>query len=313
VTAVPARRSAAEQAAVAARLRAAGCVYAEEEARLLAAAAVSAADLDALVARRAAGQPLEHVVGWAEFCGLRIAVDPGVFVPRRRTEFLVAQAALCWPGATPRNPPPIRRLGEDTPAAHLPAPPETGGATPRNPPLPIVVDLCCGSGALGVALAAVAGPAEVHAVDTDPAAVRCARRNLAATGGHVYQGDLFGPLPPGLRGRVAVLLANVPYVPSGEIGLLPVEAREHEARIALDGGSDGLAVFRRVVAAAPAWLAPGGSLLTEVSERQAGAAATAASEAGLVPRIARSAAQGATVIIAAAPAGRPGRAGASLA
>ncbi len=156
----------------------------------------------------------------------------------------------------------------------------------------------------------MAGPAEVHAVDTDPAAVGCAHRNLAAIGGRVYQGDLFGPLPAGLRGRIAVLLANVPYVPSGEIGLLPAEAREHEAWSALDGGADGLAIFRRVVAAAPAWLAPGGSLLTEVSERQADAAMTAASAAGLVSRIARSAAAGATVIIAAAP--RPTRPGSAV-
>jgi release factor glutamine methyltransferase len=189
----------------------------------------------------------------------------------------------------------------------------SGGTTPLDPPpsaeapppAPVVVDLCCGSGALGAALAAVAGPAEVHAVDTDPAAARCARRNLAAIGGHVYQGDLFGPLARGLRGRVMVLLANVPYVPSGEIGLLPVEAREHEARTALDGGPDGLAVFRRVVAGAPAWLAPGGSLLTEVSERQVDAAVTAASAASLVPRIARSTAAGATVIIAVRPPAGP--------
>ncbi len=133
--AVPVRLSGAEQAGVAARLRAAGCVYAEEEAGLLAAAAGSAAELDALVARRAAGQPLEHVVGWAEFCGLRIAVDPGVFVPRRRTEFLVAQAALCLPGgATPRNPPPSARSAGTRLRRTPPPGPIPGGATPRNPP-----------------------------------------------------------------------------------------------------------------------------------------------------------------------------------
>src|ERR1700733_10037772 len=74
------------------RLRAAGCVFAEDEARLILATARTPAELDAMVARRAAGLPLEHVLGWAEFCGLRIAVDPGVFVPRRRTEFLASQA-----------------------------------------------------------------------------------------------------------------------------------------------------------------------------------------------------------------------------
>ena len=152
--AAPAARS-----AVAARLRAAGCVYAEDEADLLISAARSEAELAALVDRRAEGQPLEYVLGWAEFCGLRIAVDPAVFIPRRRTEFLAGQAiALARPGA-------------------------------------VVVDLCCGSGALAAALAAAVPGAGVHAADIDPAAVRCARRNLATAGGQVYQGDLFGPLP----------------------------------------------------------------------------------------------------------------------
>ncbi len=118
--------------------------------------------------------------------------------------------------------------------------------------------MCCGSGALGAALAAAAGrPVDLHAADIDPAAVRCARRNVGPAGGQVHQGDLDGALPAGLRGRVGVLLANVPYVPTGDVALLPAEAREHEARLALDGGPDGLDVLRRVAAVAPAWLAPG--------------------------------------------------------
>jgi release factor glutamine methyltransferase len=251
--------------AIAARLRAAGCVWAEEEADLLISAARTPADLSALVDRRAAGQPLEHVLGWAEFCGLRIAVDPAVFVPRRRTEFLAGQAvALARPGA-------------------------------------VVVDLCCGSGALGAVLAAAVDQAEVHAADIDPAAVRCARRNLAAAGGRVYQGDLFGPLPAALRGRVGILLANVPYVPTGEVGLLPLEAREHEARVALDGGPDGLAVLRRVAAGAAEWLAPGGHLLSEISERQVAAATEAVTRAGLTARVTGSEEHGATVLIATRP------------
>lgn len=255
-------------AAVAARLRSAGCVFAEDEARLLIAAARTPAELAAMERQRMAGQPLEHVLGWAEFCGLRIAVDPGVFVPRRRTEFLVGQAAA--------------RLG--------PA------------PRPVIVDLCCGSGALGVALAAAAGrPVDLHAADVDPAAVRCARRNVLPAGGQVYQGDLDTPLPARLRGRVDVLLANVPYVPTADVALLPAEAREHEARVALDGGPDGLGVLRRVTAVAPAWLAPGGHLLSEISERQADAATAAAATAGLLPRLARSDELGATVLIAARP------------
>jgi len=262
---MPADDAPPSRAAIAARLRVAGCVYAEEEADLLISAAPTPADLAGLVERRAAGQPLEHVLGWAEFRGLRIAVDPAVFVPRRRTEFLAGQAiALARPGA-------------------------------------VVVDLCCGSGALGAALAAAVDQAEVHAADIDPAAVRCARRNLAAAGGRVYQGDLYEPLPAALRGRVDILLANVPYVPTGEVGLLPPEARDFEARVALDGGSDGLGVLRRVAAGAPGWLAPGGHLLSEISERQVAAGTGAATRAGLTARVDRSQEHGATVLVATRP------------
>ena len=269
---MPADDAPASRPAVAARLRAAGCVYAEDEADLLIAAARTPAELADLVGRRAAGQPLEHVLGWAEFRGLRISVDPGVFVPRRRTEFLVSQAiALARPGAA-------------------------------------VVDLCCGSGALGAALAGAVAGAQVHAADIDPAAVRCAGRNLAAAGGRVYQGDLYEPLPASLRGRVDILLANVPYVPAGEVALLPPEARDYEARVALDGGPDGLGVLRRVTAAAPAWLAPGGHLLSEISERQVAAATAAATGAGLAARVERSGEHGATVLVATRPAG-PGLCG----
>jgi len=264
---MPADDAPASRSAVAARLRAAGCVYAEEEADLLISAAPTPADLAGLVERRAAGQPLEHVLGWAEFRGLRIAVDPAVFVPRRRTEFLAGQAiALARPGA-------------------------------------VVVDLCCGSGALGAALAAAVDGAEVHAADIDPAAVRCARRNLAA-GDRVYQGDLYEPLPAALRGRVDILLANVPYVPTGEVGLLPPEARDFEARVALDGGSDGLGVLRRVAAGAPEWLAPGGHLLSEVSERQVASGTRAVTRVGLTARVDRSEEHGATVLIATRPSPR---------
>ena len=244
------------------RLREAGCVFAEDEARLIAAAARTPAELAALVGRRAVGEPLEHVLGWAEFCGRKFAVDPGVFVPRRRTEFLMWQAA-----ARAR---------------------EVAGPAPGGRPV-VVVDLCCGSGALGAALAAVLDQAELHAADIDPAAVRCARRNVAAAGGRVYQGDLFQPLPAALRGRVDILLANVPYVPTGDIGLLPAEARLHEARLALDGGPDGLDVLRRVARDAADWLAPGGRLLTETSGRQAPQAAAIVTGHGLAAGVIESA------------------------
>jgi release factor glutamine methyltransferase len=249
-------------------LRAAGCVFAEEEARLITAAAAGPDSLAGLVARRAAGEPLEHVLGWAEFDGLRMAVQPGVFVPRRRTEFLVDRAAALAPR----------------------------GVTPV-----VVVDLCCGSGALGAALAARLGAIDLHAADVDPAAVACARRNVAAAGGRVYAGDLFEPLPPGLRGRVQLLLANVPYVPSGEVALLPAEARLHEPRWALDGGADGLDLLRRVAAAAPDWLVPGGHLLSETSERQAGLAAGILAGHGLTAEVISDPDRNATVIVGTRP------------
>ncbi|MFJ5725386.1 putative protein N(5)-glutamine methyltransferase [Streptomyces sp. NPDC093149] len=245
-------------------LRAAGCVFAEDEAELIVSTAADPAGLAAMVERRVAGLPLEHVLGWAEFGGLRIAVDPGVFVPRRRTEFLVGQAvALAGPGA-------------------------------------VVVDLCCGSGALGAALAATLDRIELHAADVAPAAVRCARRNVGGAG-RVYEGDLFDPLPGSLRGRVEILLANVPYVPTDDVELLPPEARIHEPRVALDGGADGLDVLRRVTAEAPRWLAPGGHLLVETSERQAAQAEETVARSGLIPRVVTSDELYATVVIATRP------------
>jgi release factor glutamine methyltransferase len=262
---MPATPSPADLPAVVTRLRAAGCVFAEDEARLLVAAARTPAELAAMVDRRVAGLPLEQVVGWAEFCGLRIAVAPGVFVPRRRTEFLVRQAVAL------------------------------------APPAPVVVDLCCGSGAVGAALAAALDPAGLYAVDIDPVAVACARRNLAARG-QVYQGDLYEPLPAALRGRVGILAANVPYIPTEQIGLLPAEARVYEPRAALDGGRDGLDVLRRVAAGAPRWLAPGGHLLSETSEHQAPRAVEAFTGAGLIPQVARSGELNATVVIGTRPA-----------
>lgn len=253
--------------AVVTTLRAAGCVFAEDEARLLVSAAGTPADLADMVNRRAAGQPLEHVVGWAEFHGLRIAVDTGVFVPRRRTEFLVRQATALIHQA------------------------------PAGRPV-VVVDLCCGSGALGAALLATAhAPVELYASDLDPAAVACARRNVAA-GGTVLEGDLFDPLPDDLRGRIDILLANVPYVPTGEVPLLPSEAREHEPLMALDGGADGLDVLRRVTAQAPGWLAPGGHLLFETSERQVPGAVRTVRSDGLAPRVVTSEEWDATVVVA---------------
>jgi release factor glutamine methyltransferase len=238
-------------------LRAAGCVFAEDEARLLITAATSTAELASMVRLRVRGLPLEHIVGWAEFCGLRISVDPGVFVPRRRTELLVREAAvLLRPTAT-------------------------------------VLDLGCGSGAVGAALRSLVD-IDLHAVDIDPAAVACAQRNVGPV---VHLGDLYQPLPATLRGRVDMIVANTPYVPTEAIRLLPPEARVHEPQVALDGGTDGLAVLRRVVQGAPSWLAPGGHLLIETSDRQAPVVVEVMRRHLLHPRIAEDADLGATAVI----------------
>lgn len=256
-----------------AALRGAGCVFAEDEARLLLAAARDATDLAAMADRRLGGTPLEHVLGWAAFCGVRVTVDPGVFVPRRRTELLVHQAVA---------------LARSVSAA---------GPRSRRP---VVVDLCCGSGAVGAALLAAVPQVELHAADVDPAAVRCARRNLGG-GAQVHQGDLDDALPDRLRGRVDVLVANAPYVPTGAIAQLPAEARVHEPQAALDGGADGLDVLRRVVAAAPRWLAPGGHLLVETSRRQQELTVQAFADRGLLPRVVTDDDLGATVVLGSCP------------
>jgi len=213
-----------------AALRAAGCVFAEDEAELLRAAADGAA-LEALVARRVAGEPLETILGWVEFSGLRLVVAPGVFVPRRRSQLLVTETVR-W-----------------------------------APPGAQVVELCAGIGAIAAAVVEARPDLDVVAAEIDERAVACARANL---GDHrVFAGDLFDALPETLRGRIHVLVANAPYVPTGEIGLMPQEARLHEPRIALDGGPDGLDVHRRIAAGLRAWLAPGGAALIETSLRQA--------------------------------------------
>jgi release factor glutamine methyltransferase len=278
------------------RLRAAGCVFAEDEAAVLAEAAgrttpegraeaaaktptagrteaaaktptagktatgakaggrITAGpgpaqrdDLAALVDRRCAGEPLEQVVGHADFAGVRVRLRPGVFVPRVRSELLVQTAA------------------------------EEAGRHPD----PLVVDLCCGSGALGLAVRHRVA-VTLHAADLDPVAVACARDNL---GGNVHQGDLFDALPPELEGRITVLLANVPYVATRHIPFLPAEARDHEPHMALDGGQDGLDIFRSVLKKTKSWLAPGGLLLSEITDAQIEAAVAAVDGNGLTAAV----------------------------
>lgn len=230
--------------ALAARLRAAGSVFAEDEADLLLEAGDGdAVRLRALVQRRLGGEPLEYVLGWAAFDGHRLRVTPGVFVPRARTTVVVEQAARR-----------LRRYDR-------------------------VVDLCCGAGAISVALLQRVGALDLVASDVDPAAVDVAAENIGDRG-IVVAGDLFAPLPDRFRGVVDVIAVNAPYVPTASIATMPSEARDHEHRVALDGGTDGLDLHRRIAAGAGEWLRPGGALVIEVSTGQSEASAAAFAAAG---------------------------------
>lgn len=233
-----------------ARLRAAGCVWAEDEAALLRERARSGGDLDALVARRVGGEPLELVLGWVGFLGRRLAVAPGVFVPRRRTE-LLARTAL-----------------------------EHAARRERA----VVVEMCCG---VAPVAACFDGPghevADLHAADVSQDALDCARHNAPTA--RLHLGDLYDALPAAIAGRVDVLAANAPYVPTGRIASMPAEARDHEPHAALDGGEEGVDLHRRLAVGAVAWLAPGGVLLVETSPGQAPLTTAAMAAAGLTTEV----------------------------
>ncbi len=254
------------RAALAARLRATGSVFAEDEADLL----LEAGDGDpvklrGLVQRRLGGEPLEVVLGWAAFDGHRVRVVPGVFVPRTRTAVVVEQAA--------------RRLHR----------------------YDRVVDLCCGVGAISVALLGRVGALDLVAADIDADAVDVAAENIGDRG-IVVLGDLFAPLPERFRGVVDVIAVNAPYVPSDALATMPAEAREHERRIALDGGPDGLDVHRRVAAGAGEWLRPGGAVVIEVSSTQAPQSAALFEGAGFTVTVESDEQVEGTCIVAELPA-----------
>lgn len=243
------------------KLRSEGCVFAEEEAQLLMSEAGNIEELMNMVELRVSGLPLEYVLGFTRFCGLRIEVEQGVFIPRRRTEFLVHQAKIL------------------------------------TYPNDIVLDLCCGSGAVGAAIATDLKKILLHSVDIDPVAVRCASRNITKISGHVYQGDLFDALPHSLRGQVNIIVANAPYVPTDSVNLLPREARLYEPQVALNGGKDGLNLHRKIAEEALHWLVPGGHLLIETSEMQGARTFQIFVKAGLITKIVRDEELDATVVI----------------
>jgi release factor glutamine methyltransferase len=208
---------------------------------LLQAANHGAGPIERLVARRLEGEPLPWVTGWVWFCGARVLVEPGVFVPRPQTEALARRAVELLPA--------------------------DGTA----------VDLCTGTGAIAVVLRAERPGATVIATDIDPVAVTSARRN----GVEVLSGDLDEPLPPALRERLDVVTAVVPYVPTEELHLLPRDVLAHEPARALDGGPGGTAVLERAARAAARWLRPGGTVLLELGGDQADEMSTTMAAAGL--------------------------------
>ena len=212
------------------RLREAGFVAADEEAEALAACSRGDPDLLAtLVDRRLTGEPLAWIIGHTSFCGREVRIDPGVYVPRRQSEPLARRAA--------------RRL------------PEGGTA----------IDVCTGSGAVSVVLAASCPTARVVATDRDPRAIDCA----VANGVEAYRGDLFSPVPPALRGAVDVVVGVVPYVPTASLRMLQRDTLRFESDRSYDGGPDGVRLLRRVVAESPRFLRPGGALLLELGGDQA--------------------------------------------
>lgn len=259
---MPSARSELSIERVVVRLRAAGCVFAEDEARILADTATDADALEQLVVRRVAGEPLEYIVGATEFGGLMVAVRPGVFVPRQRSLLLVEIAAEI--------------AGSDA----------------------FILDLCCGSGALSAVLAARFSGASVVAADIDPVAVGCAEINLAGRG-EAYCGDLFDALPSTLRGRFDVVVCNAPYVPTAAIAAMPPEARDHEPQVTLDGGADGLDLLRRVATAAPDWTTRPAHLVMEVGRGQVDAALAIFTDTGFSPAIRTDDERGATAIVGA--------------
>ena len=183
--------------------------------------------------------PLQHLLGTAQFCGLEFEVNRSVLVPRPETE-LLAEAA--WAVAAVKE-------------------------------SAVVLDVGTGSGCLAVAVAAHAEETIVHALDVSPAALNMARANAERHGVAdritFHEGDALRALP--IVGLFDVIVSNPPYIPSLEIESLQVEVRDHDPRLALDGGADGLDFYRSLARHGLSRLQPDGRLLLEVGDGQAGA------------------------------------------
>ncbi|MGR2752364.1 SAM-dependent methyltransferase [Agromyces arachidis] len=233
--------------ALAARLRASGSVFAEDEAAALRSTARDSGELERMARRREAGEPLEHVVGWVGFGRLRLSVGPDVFVPRQRS-LLLARAA-------------VRAL--------------------RDRRDPVMLEAYCGVAPIAASVALERPDAEVHAADVDPVALGYARRNLPASAG-VHRSVALAGLPAELRGRCSVVAAVPPYVPASALGLMPREAREHEPTAAITAGADGLDHVRALIAQAAEWVGADGCVLVELHRSQYRAAAAEARAVGWI-------------------------------
>jgi release factor-specific protein-(glutamine-N5) methyltransferase len=201
------------------------------------------ATLREAVRRRAAGEPLQYVTGEMPFRHLVVRVEPGVLIPRPETEVLVDEGLRAISGL----------------------------------PAPLVLDVCAGSGCVGLSIAQEMPVAEVWACDLSSLACECTEANAERLRlderVHVAEGDLFSALPAQLRGSFDLVIANPPYVPSGELPALPAEVGAYEPALALDGGTDGLEVARRIWRGAREWMKPGATLALELDERKVRAAA----------------------------------------
>jgi release factor glutamine methyltransferase len=272
-----------------AALRAAGCVFAEDEAAILIEAAAGPDDddsepnLDELVAGRVSGEPLEQIVGWVDFSGMRLSVQPGVFVPRQRTALLAAHAVSAAQRMTDSR---GNRAGTDADVDAV---------------RPVVLEAFCGVGPVGSAVAGKVPGVDLHLGDAQVEALRCAVENVerhiqtiqpgdsAQVGepdtivtGHVL--DCLHGLSDTLRQSVSVIAAVPPYVPETAADFLPHEALDFEPSTALFGGRDGLDLVRRLIAESLDWLAPDGVLLIELGQGQVASATGFATEQGLEAR-----------------------------
>lgn len=228
--------------------------------------------LEAMIARRAGGEPLQYVLGGWPFRGLDLLVDSRVLIPRPETE-VTAEVAIEE----------AERLGARRGAPE----PWAGTATTYT-----VADLGTGSGALALALASELPDAAVWATDESEEALAVARANLAGAGQpavrvRLVRGEWFGPLPAELRGRLRIVVTNPPYVAEGELAGLAPEVREHEPRDALVSGPTGLEAIEAIAAEAPAWLEPEGVLVCELAPHQRDAAIECARAAGFAEALVR--------------------------